>query len=76
MFLFLNQKSLIFVQIFGKLIGLQKLTPILFLGVMTIDKIGRAKYITKFDLLKGYWQVPLTERLKEVLHHMVFISIK
>ena len=27
-----------------------------------IDKIGHAKYVTKFDLLKGYWQVPLTER--------------
>ncbi|MCU7801257.1 MAG: reverse transcriptase, partial [gamma proteobacterium symbiont of Lucinoma myriamae] len=31
-----------------------------------IDKIGSAKYVTKFDLLKGYWQVPLTERAKEV----------
>ena len=31
-----------------------------------IDKIGHAKYVTKFDLLKGYWQVPLTERAKEV----------
>lgn len=27
-----------------------------------IDNIGAAKYITKLDLLKGYWQVPLTER--------------
>lgn len=27
-----------------------------------IDKIGCAKYVSKFDLLKGYWQVPLTER--------------
>ncbi|KAL5015543.1 hypothetical protein ScPMuIL_007374, partial [Solemya velum] len=31
-----------------------------------IDKIGKAKYVSKFDLLKGYWQVPLTERAKEV----------
>ena len=31
-----------------------------------IDKIGKAKYITKFDLLKGYWQVPLTTRAKEM----------
>ena len=31
-----------------------------------IDKIGHAKYVTKFDLLKGYWQVPLTERAIEV----------
>ena len=26
-----------------------------------IDKIGNSKYITKFDLLKGFWQIPLTE---------------
>ena len=31
-----------------------------------IDKIGCAQYISKFDLLKGYWQVPLTARAKEV----------
>ncbi|KAL5018041.1 hypothetical protein ScPMuIL_003763 [Solemya velum] len=32
-----------------------------------IDKIGPAKFITKIDLLKGYWQVPLTDRAKRVL---------
>ena len=31
-----------------------------------IDKIGNANYITKFDLLKGFWQIPLTERAKEI----------
>ena len=31
-----------------------------------IDKIGKAKFVTKIDLLKGYWQIPLTERAKEV----------
>ena len=31
-----------------------------------IDKIGNAKYVSKFDLLKGFWQVPLTERAKEI----------
>ena len=31
-----------------------------------IDKIGTAKYVSKFDLLKGFWQIPLTERAKEV----------
>jgi hypothetical protein len=31
-----------------------------------IDKIGKAKYISKFDMLKGYWQVPLTERAKDI----------
>lgn len=31
-----------------------------------IDKLGKAKYVTKFDLLKGFWQVPLTDRAKEI----------
>ena len=31
-----------------------------------IDKIGRAKYVTIFDLLKGFYQVPLTDRAKEI----------
>ena len=31
-----------------------------------IDKIGTARYVSKFDLLKGFWQVPLTERAKEI----------
>ncbi|KAL0152376.1 hypothetical protein M9458_052099, partial [Cirrhinus mrigala] len=31
-----------------------------------IDSLGTAKYITKLDLLKGYWQVPLTERASEI----------
>ena len=30
------------------------------------DKVGNSKYVTKFDLLKGFWQVPLTDRAKEV----------
>ena len=29
-----------------------------------IDRVGNAKFITKIDLLKAYWQVPLTERSK------------
>ncbi len=31
-----------------------------------IDRIGNAKFVSKFDLLKGYWQVPLTDRAKEI----------
>ena len=31
-----------------------------------IDKVGNSKCVTKFDLLKGFWQVPLTDRAKEV----------
>ncbi|XP_071950797.1 uncharacterized protein [Antedon mediterranea] len=29
-----------------------------------IDRVGSAKFVSKFDLLKGYWQIPLTERAK------------
>ena len=31
-----------------------------------IDKVGNPRYVTKFDLLKGFWQVPLTEREKYI----------
>ena len=31
-----------------------------------IDNIGQAKYGTKFDLLKGFWQIPLTDRAMEI----------
>ncbi len=31
-----------------------------------IDRIGNAKFVTKLDLLKGYWQVPLTEHASEI----------
>lgn len=31
-----------------------------------VDHIGAANYVTKLDLLKGYWQVPLTHRAKEI----------
>jgi hypothetical protein len=31
-----------------------------------IDKVGNAKFVTKFDLLKGFWQIPLTDRAKEI----------
>lgn len=27
-----------------------------------MDLVGATKYVSKFDLLKRYWQVPLTER--------------
>ncbi len=30
-----------------------------------MDK-GSARYVTKLDLLKGYWQVPLTKRASEI----------
>lgn len=31
-----------------------------------IDETGPAMYVSKLDLLKGYWQVPLTPRASEI----------
>ncbi|KAL1246561.1 hypothetical protein QQF64_034606 [Cirrhinus molitorella] len=31
-----------------------------------VDRVGNTKYVTKLDLLKGYWQVPLTQRASEI----------
>lgn len=31
-----------------------------------VDQVGSAKYTSKFDLLKGYWQVPLSPRAQEI----------
>ena len=31
-----------------------------------VDQVGAAKFVSKFDLLKGYWQVPLTQRAREI----------
>ena len=31
-----------------------------------IDQIGNAEFVSTFDMLKGYWQVPLTQRAREI----------
>ena len=31
-----------------------------------IDRVGKARFVTKFDLLKGFYQIPLTDRAKEI----------
>ena len=31
-----------------------------------IDRNWKAQYVTKLDLLKGYWQIPLTSQAKEL----------
>ena len=31
-----------------------------------IDQIGNTKYVSTFDMLKGYWQVPLTQRARQI----------
>lgn len=36
-----------------------------------VDRVGTAKYVSKFDLLKGYYQVPLSARAQEVSSFIV-----
>ena len=31
-----------------------------------IDQIGNAKFVSTFDMLKSYWQVPLTQRARKI----------
>ena len=31
-----------------------------------IDSVGNAAYVTKLDLLKGYYQIPLSEEAKRI----------
>lgn len=31
-----------------------------------IDQVGKVQFLSKFDLLKGYLQIPLTERAKDI----------
>lgn len=31
-----------------------------------VECVGSAAFVTKLDLLKGYWQVPLTPRAREI----------
>lgn len=31
-----------------------------------VDQVGSARFVSKFDLLKGYWQVPLSARAQEI----------
>lgn len=31
-----------------------------------VDHLGSAKYVTKLDLLRAYWQMPLSSRVSEV----------
>ena len=33
---------------------------------MTTNEIGNAKFVTKCDLLKGYWCIPLADRAREL----------
>ena len=31
-----------------------------------VDQVGAAKFVSKFDLLKGFWQVPLMSTASEI----------
>lgn len=31
-----------------------------------VDNLGTVQFVSKLDLLEGYWQVPLTERASEI----------
>ena len=37
-----------------------------FRGWIIINQVGSAKFVSKFDLLKGYWQVPLNIRAQDI----------
>ena len=39
-----------------------------------IDKIGNSKYITKFDLLKGFWQILSQKEPKRSQHLLLLID--
>ena len=44
-----------------------------------IANIGHAKYVTKFNLLEAFWQIPLTERATKfllLLHLMDYFNTK
>lgn len=40
-----------------------------------VDQIGSASFVSKFDL-KGYWQVPLTPRAKEIASFITLSGLK
>lgn len=31
-----------------------------------VDEVGSAKFVSTFDLLRGFWQIPMTKRAREV----------
>lgn len=31
-----------------------------------VDQVGSAQYVSKFDLVKGYWLIPLSKRAREI----------
>ena len=39
-----------------------------------INNVGKSKFVAKFDLLKGFWQVPLTERARKCLPLLLMMT--
>ncbi len=39
------------------------------------DQVGSAKFVSKFDLLKGSWQIPLSPRAQEISAFITPISL-
>ena len=39
-----------------------------------IDKVRNSKYITKFDLLKGFWQIPSQKEPKRSQHLLLLVD--
>lgn len=40
-----------------------------------VDQMGTAKYVSKFDLLKEYWQMPLPKRAQEIAAFITPLSL-
>lgn len=55
-----------FAQTTEKLIKCDNLNPTHFPTWETVDHFGAAAFVSKFDLLKGYRQVSLTPRAREI----------
>lgn len=41
-----------------------------------VDRVGSANFVSKLDLLKGYWQVPLTPRASEICDTRSFHAVQ
>lgn len=40
-----------------------------------IDRAGSVKFVSKFDLLKGYWQVPFSKCAQEVSAFIMLLGL-
>lgn len=40
-----------------------------------VDQVGSAKFVTKLDLLRGYWQLPLSQRAQEISSFVIPLGL-